>query len=102
MVQCKDAFYGQHEPTKMPVSYELLNKWEAWKRLGCKASEMESAALFIVASHLGVRCGSDFLAVANQERAALGLDNPAVHDTEAAIQVGVQALRNLIKADREQ
>ena len=30
----------------MPVSYELLNKWEAWKRLGCKASEMESAALF--------------------------------------------------------
>lgn len=102
VVQCKDAFYGQHEPSKMPVSYELLNKWEAWKRLGCKASEMESAALFIVASHLGVRCGSDFLAVANQERAALGLDNPTVHDTEAAIQVGVQALRNLIKADREQ
>ena len=45
VVQCKDAFYGQHEPERMPVSYELLNKWEAWKRLGCKASEMESAAL---------------------------------------------------------
>ena len=46
VVQCKDAFYGQHEPERMPVSYELLNKWEAWKRLGCKASEMESAAHF--------------------------------------------------------
>ena len=23
VVQCKDAFYGQHEPEKMPVSYEL-------------------------------------------------------------------------------
>ena len=29
VVQCKDAFYGQHEPERMPVSYELLNKWEA-------------------------------------------------------------------------
>ena len=102
VVQCKDAFYGQHEPERMPVSYELLNKWEAWKRLGCKASEMESAALFIVASYLGVRCGSDFLAVGNQERNAAGLDNPIVHETEAAIRVGVQGLRNLIKADREQ
>ena len=102
VVQCKDAFYGQHEPERMPVSYELLNKWEAWKRLGCKASEMESAALFVVASHLRVRCGSDFLVVGNQERMAAGLDNPIVHDTEAAIKVAVQALRKLIAQDREQ
>ena len=38
VVHCKDAFYGQHSPARMPVSYELLNKWEAWKRLGVKAS----------------------------------------------------------------
>lgn len=101
VVQCKDAFYGQHEPERMPVSYELLNKWEAWKRLGCLASEMESAALFVVASHLRVRCGSDFLVVGNQERMAAGLDNPIVHDTEAAIKVAVGALRRLIVADRE-
>ena len=101
VVQCKDAFYGQHEPERMPVSYELLNKWEAWKRLGCKASEMESAALFVVASHLRVRCGSDFLVVGNQERMAAGLDNPIVHDTEAAIKVAVRALRKLIAQDRE-
>ena len=101
VVQCKDAFYGQHEPERMPVSYELLNKWEAWKRLGCKASEMESAALFIVAAHLKVRCGSDFLVMGNQERNALGMDNPIVHDTEAAVTVGVEAIRRLIRADRE-
>lgn len=101
VVQCKDAFYGQHEPEKMPVSYELQNKWEAWMRLGCKASEMESAALFVVASHLGVRCGSDFLVVGNQERNARGLDNPIVHDTEAAINTAVEALRILIRQDRE-
>lgn len=99
VVQCKDSFYGQHEPEVMPVSYELLNKWEAWKRLGCLASEMESAALFIVASHLRVRTGSCFLVVANQEREKLGLDNPVAHDTDVAIRVAVEAIRELIKAD---
>lgn len=101
VVQCKDAFYGQHSPERMPVSYELQNKWEAWKRLGCKASEMESAAMFIVASHLRVRCGSNFLVVANQEREAAGLENPIVHDTELPIKVAVEALRILIKSDKE-
>ena len=99
VVQCKESFYGQHEPEVMPVSYELLNKWEAWKRLGCLASEMESAALFIVASHLRVRTGSCFLVVANQEREKLGLDNPVAHDTDVAIRVAVEAIRELIKAD---
>jgi len=101
VVECKDSFYGQHKPETMPVSYELLNKWEAWKRMGCKASEMESAALFIVASYLRVRCASDFLVIQNQERAAAGLENPLIHDTEAAIKVAVEALRTLIKTDKE-
>lgn len=101
VVQCKDAFYGQHEPERMPVSYELLNKWEAWKRMGCKASEMESAALFIAASHLRVRCGSNFLVVGNQERNALEMDNPIVHDTEMAIKVAIEGIRNLIREDNK-
>lgn len=101
IVQCKDAFYGQHEPETKPVDYELINKWNAWVRLGCKASEMESAALFVVGDYLRVRVGSSFLVVANQEREKLGLENPVVHDTEAAIEVTVQAIRNLIKQDRE-
>ncbi|MBR4140050.1 MAG: uridine phosphorylase, partial [Lachnospiraceae bacterium] len=102
VVQCKDAFYGQHEPETKAVSYELISKWEAWKRLGCKASEMESAALFIVASNLGVRAGSVFLVMANQEREKAGLHNPVVHDTDAAIQVAVEAIRKLIKEDQKQ
>ena len=101
VVQCKDAFYGQHCPERMPVSYELLAKWEAWKRMGCLASEMESAALFIAASHLKVRCGSCFLVVANQEREKEGLDNPVVHDTDLAIQVAVEGIRKLIKEDQK-
>ena len=96
VVQCKDSFYGQHSPARMPVSYELLNKWEAWKRLGVKASEMESAALFVVAAALGVRCGSCFHVVWNQEREAAGLDQKMSEDTSAAVRVGVEALKLLI------
>lgn len=99
VVQCKDAFYGQHSPETKPVSYELLNKWEAWKRLGCLASEMESAALFVVASSLHVRVGSCFLVLANQEREKAGLDNPVVHDTDMAVRTAVEAVRSLIKED---
>jgi len=99
VVQCKDSFFGQHSPETKPVGYELMNKWEAWKQLGCKASEMESAALFIVASYLKVRAGSVFLVVANQERAKLGMENPIVHDTDAAIRIAVEAIRELIKKD---
>ena len=102
VVQCKDSFYGQHSPERMPVSYELLNKWEAWKRLGVKASEMESAALFVVAAARGVRCGSCFHVVWNQEREAAGLDQHMSEDTTAAIRVGIEALKLIIAEDREQ
>ena len=101
VVQCKDSFYGQHSPSRMPVSYELLNKWEAWKRLGVKASEMESAALFVVAAALGVRCGSCFHVVWNQEREAAGLDQKMSEDTTAAVRVGVEALKLLIAKDKQ-
>lgn len=99
VVQCKDSFYGQHEPEVKPVGYELLNKWDAWIKCGALASEMESAALFIVGSCLRVRVGSVFLAVANQERAKAGLPNAQVHDTTGAIRTAIEALRILIRED---
>ena len=101
VVQCKDSFYGQHSPDASPVSYELKAKWESWKRLGVKASEMESAALFVVAAALGCRCGSCFHVVWNQEREAAGLDQKMSEDTTASVKVGVEALKLLIQEDRE-
>ena len=101
VVQCKDSFYGQHSPEKSPVSYELLQKWESWKRLGVKASEMESAALFVVAAAQGVRCGSCFQALWNQEREKLGMQMPMTEDTSGAIRVGIEAVKRLIAQDQE-
>ena len=99
VVQCKDSFYGQHSPESSPVSWELLQKWESWKRLGVKASEMESAALFVVAAARGVRCGSCFHAVWNQEREKAGLFMEMTEDTSGAIKVGIEAMKRLIAAD---
>lgn len=100
VVQCKDSFYGQHSPHKMPVAAELLAKWEAWKRLGVKASEMESAAMFVVADALGCRCGSCFHVVWNQERELAGLDQKMTEDTSAAVEVVIEGLKRLIAKDR--
>lgn len=99
--ECKDSFYGQHSPEKSPVSYELINKWNAWIKLGCLASEMESAALFVVANALNVRCGTVLLTVANQEREKLKMENPVARDTELAIKTAVEAMKILIKQDKQ-
>ena len=100
VVQCKDSFYGQHAPEKSPVSWELLQKWESWKRLGVKASEMESAALFVVAAAVGVRGGSCFHAVWNQEREKLGMYMPMTEDTSGTIRFGIETMKRIIAADK--
>lgn len=100
VVQCKDSFYGQHEPEVMPVASELQARWEAWKRLGVLCSEMESATIFTVAARLGARAGTVLFTVGNQEREKAGLDNPKFHDTDKAIRTAIEAIRILIRNDR--
>ena len=102
VVQCKDSFYGQHSPEKSPVAQELLAKWEAWKRLGVKASEMESAALFVVAAALGCRCGTCLHVIWNQEREKAGLDQRMSEDTDMAVRVAVEGMKLLIERDRQE
>lgn len=99
VVQCKDSFYGQHSPERMPVAAALSEKWEAWRRLGVLASEMESAALYTVAAALNVRCGSVFSVVWNQERKKLGAYEPDCHSTEAAVKTAIEAVKLLIEKD---
>ena len=97
IVQCKDSFYGQHSPERMPCGKELEEKWEMWIKAGCLASEMESAALYIVAQVLGVRAGCILNTVWNQERKKKGLSDPHCHDTTLAIRAAVHAVELLIQ-----
>jgi uridine phosphorylase len=100
VVQSKDSFYGQHDPNRMPVGYELNNKWGAWLGGHCLASEMETAALFIVAQTLGIRAGSVLGVLWNQERRHRGLSDENVLDTGLAVKTAVDAIRLLIHDDR--
>ncbi len=101
VVQCKDSFYGQHAPESQPVADELLYRWNAWIRGGCLASEMESAALFILGSCRRVRTGTVLLVCANRDREKLGYVDESFHDTAPAIRTAVEAVRLLIESDRK-
>ena len=96
----KDNFYGQHSPDTMPVRQILKDKWQAFLDCGALASEMESAALFIICSVRRARAGCVVQVFANQTRRAMGLNDPMTLDTDAAVRVGVGAMRKLILQDK--
>ena len=100
VVQCKDSFFGQHEPETKPVGPELLYKWDAWIKCGALCSEMESSTLFIVGNYLRCRTGAVMLVVANQERAKKGLSNPQVHEMDDVYRTTIGAIKRLIAMDK--
>lgn len=99
VVQSKDSFYGQHSPERMPVSDSLLRKWNAYKKLGVLASEMECAAIYSVAASLGCKAGCALNVIWNQERAAAGLSNPECHDTTDVIKCAINAISLMISKE---
>ncbi len=99
VIQSKDSFYGQHSPESMPTSAELLNKWEAWKRLGVLASEMEASTLFTVGAVRGIRTGCVLHAVWNQELPGGGT-SAADLDMDATVKTAVAAIKLLISEDK--
>lgn len=99
VVQCKDSFYGQHSPERMPVSYELENKWNAWIKAGALCSEMETASLYIVSSVLRLKAAVILSTVWNQEREKLGMPQETNLDVDKEIIVTIKALTNIIKKE---
>ncbi len=98
VVQSKDSFYGQHSPDRMPTSVALLEQWEAWKRLGVLASEMEASTLFTVGASRNIATGAVFHVIWNQERVLAGLDTVEnkSYDTSKAISVAIESIRKMI------
>ena len=97
IVHCKDSFYGQHNPKRMPVSYELENKWNAWIKAGALCSEMETASLYTVASILRVKAAAVLLVIWNQEKEKLGLSQETNFEIDKQIKVAIKAVSNIIK-----
>ncbi len=97
VVQSKDSFYGEIRPERMPIADNLKSHWDALLAAGVLASEMESAALFVAAAVLHVRCGSVLNVLWNDEN-----EPPAVGKDAAmrGVYTAVGALRRLIAQDR--
>ena len=102
IAECKDSYYGQHAPERMPAKYELMQKWEAWKMAGAIASEMESSTLFVVSSVLRVRCATILLLCRNREREdSMNTGLVRVTEIAPAIETAIEALRSIIRQDQE-
>ena len=102
VVHCKDSFYCQHSPERMPVGYELLNKWDACIKAGCLCSEMETASLFTISSYLGLKAGAVLLVVWNQEKEKRGISQEQCFDTDKETAVALKAISILIKDERHE
>jgi uridine phosphorylase len=101
----KDSFYGEIEPARMPISDHLLSRWKAWKEGGAICSEMESSALFVIAGIHRKRAGSVMLIIgdptAKFETPAEKAQLDALLDINRSIRVSVDAMKLLIKQDRQ-
>ena len=84
IVQSKDGYFGEVEPEIMPAEPRLRERWDAWVKGNVLASEMESAAVFVVSS-------------IRKARAGCIMNNG---DMDTTISVAVGAIRKLIAMDR--
>ena len=99
----KDSFYGEVEPGRMPIAAQLLERWGAWKQGGAVASEMESAAIFILASIHRKRAGAVMLLIGNPAEDMDAQDVDAFNRMIAEdrhIRTAVEALKLLIHQDQ--
>ncbi|WP_283672990.1 uridine phosphorylase [Butyricicoccus sp. Marseille-Q5471] len=97
VIQSKDSFYGEIRPAAQAIADELLAKWKAWKAAGALTSEMETAALFIAAQVLHVRCGAVLNVLWNADNDEAPSIPPDA--AERGVRTAVEALRILIRED---
>ncbi len=98
--QSKDSFYGQHEPGRMPVARRLQDRWAAWMAGGAICSEMEAAALYIVAATLGVRAGAVAMILGHHDMAPMTPAEQEVSSVENLLPAAIAGMRELIANDR--
>lgn len=84
IVQTKDSFYGEVEPSTSPNAALIQQRWEAWRAGNVLCSDMETSALFVVSSIRGCRAGSIL----------------SLNTIEAAIEVACEAVTRLIRRER--
>ena len=99
--QSKDSFYGEIDPTRMPVDRRLLDRWKAWQMGGAICSEMEAAAIFVISSILRVRAGGVMLMANSHDVPFPGEEEfNKAFDINRGIRTAIEGIKILIEKDR--
>jgi uridine phosphorylase len=98
--QSKDSFYGQHEPGRMPVAHRLQERWSAWMAGGAICSEMEAAALYIVAATLHVRASGIMMIMGHPDQSPMTDDEMAKGSLDNLLPAAIAGMREQIAQDR--
>jgi uridine phosphorylase len=98
--QSKDSYYGQHEPGRMPVASRLEDRWTAWVAGGAICSEMEAAALYIVAASIGVRAGGIMMILGHPDQSPMTDAELAAGHVDNLLPSAIAGMRELIRRDR--
>jgi len=93
----KDSFYAETEPDRMPMANYLHQRWDAWVAGGAICSEMEAAVLFVLAGIHRKRAGGVMMVIGSD----MGTIAGQKHDPDGMIKTAVEALRILIRQDKE-
>jgi uridine phosphorylase len=104
VVHTTDSYYAQHEPERMPVAADLVNRHETYRRLGVLCSEMETATVLVVGGGVLQRRVGSVLAVAGNRKGGQHLDSPAMrerrdHAVRDAITTAIGAVHRLDEMD---
>jgi uridine phosphorylase len=100
----KDSFYTQTEPETKPVREHLINSWNAYVRAGAVITSMEESPLFAVGSTYRLRTGSVLVSATDFDGGVSKKNSADVYPTDfiqKPIAVAIEALRRLIKEDKE-
>ncbi len=96
----KDSFFGEVEKERMPIAGRLRSRWDAWIAGGAICSEMESAAIFILASIHRKRAGGVMMMVAKDEGLPKDEEGKKLFHGDRAIRTAIEAIKLLIEQDR--
>ena len=99
-VVASDGFWPANQPDRMPQGDLLREHLVAYQRCGVLATDMETAALFMVAQIRGVRAGS-ILGVVNTLGGTGEMDAHAL-PMDATIASAIEGMRQLIRSDAAQ
>ena len=101
ITQSKDSFYGEVEADRMPVADHLHERWKAWVEGGAICSEMESAAIFILASIHRKRAGGVMMMVGAGEGLPESEAGKELFHGDRAIRTAIEGVKILIEMDKQ-